>query len=102
MSAAGVATFQAALAELFDAKPVDARTKINGAVEALSAAVSDINRISREKLINIGPLTGEKGKAVFDLWRPSSAGPTPRSSTRMRTAVADLATLQAGSRSPAG
>lgn len=67
MSVAGVATFQAALAEILDTKPVDARAEINGAIETLSTAASDINRIAGEKLVNLGPLTSDRGTAVAEL-----------------------------------
>lgn len=66
-SVAGVATFQAALAQVLDEKPVDAKAEIDGAIETLSTAASDINRIAGEPLIDLKTLTGETAKGVSAL-----------------------------------
>lgn len=64
---AGIATFQAALAAVLDAKPVDAKAEIDGAIGTLSTAATDLNRIAGGKVIDLGPLTGDTGKAVVGL-----------------------------------
>jgi len=64
---AGIATYQAALADVLDDKPDDAKAGITDAIDKLSTASSDINRIAGEKLIDLGPLTGDPAKAVIEL-----------------------------------
>ncbi|MBV2149813.1 hypothetical protein KRZ98_16325 [Sphingobium sp. AS12] len=64
---AGVAAYQAALADVLEDKPPDAKEAINSAIGSLSTASSDINRIAGEKLFDLGVLTSDRAKAVVDL-----------------------------------
>jgi formate dehydrogenase maturation protein FdhE len=64
---AGVASYQQALAAVLDDKPPDAKEAIDGAIETLTTATTDINRIAGEKLFDLGPLTSDRAKAVVGL-----------------------------------
>jgi hypothetical protein len=64
---AGLVAYQGALADILDEKPDDARESISSAIQTLSTASSDINRIAGSKLIDLGPLTGDRATAVVTL-----------------------------------
>ena len=64
---AGLVAYQGALADILDEKPDDANESISGAIQTLSTASSDLNRIAGSKLIDLGPLTGDRASAVVAL-----------------------------------
>jgi hypothetical protein len=64
---AGVVAYQAALADVLDDKPVDAKKTLDDAISTLATASSDINRIAGQNLLDLSPLTGATAKAVTDL-----------------------------------
>lgn len=67
VAVAGIATYQAALADILGQNKVDAKAGITDAIEKLTTASADISRIAGTKLVDLGPLTGNSAKAVIDL-----------------------------------
>lgn len=64
---AGIAAYQGALADILDEKPIDAKAEISSAIDTLTTASSDINRIAGSKVIDLGVLSSDPAKAVVDL-----------------------------------
>jgi hypothetical protein len=64
---AGLAAYQGALTDVLDNKPADARAAVSGAIQTLSTASTDINRIAGADLIDLGPLTDGRATAVAAL-----------------------------------
>jgi len=59
---AGIAAYQGALADVLDEEPVDAKGGLTDAIDKLTTASADINRIAGEKLLDLGPLTSNRGE----------------------------------------
>ncbi|KWV95075.1 hypothetical protein [Erythrobacter sp. AP23] len=64
---AGLAAYQAALADILEEKPDEARLTLATATSTLAVAATDINRITGGAAIDLGPLTGERQDAVLTL-----------------------------------
>lgn len=64
---AGLAAYQAALADVLEDDPDEAREDVGTAIETLSTAAGDFNRIAGSKAIDLGPLTGGRSDAVVKL-----------------------------------
>ena len=64
---AGLAAYQAALADILEEKPDEARLTLATATSTLAVAATDINRIAGGVAIDLGPLTGERQDAVLTL-----------------------------------
>ena len=63
----GIAAYQEALTDILDAKPDDAKEAISTAIDTLTTATSDLNRIAGEKLIDISFLSSDTAKAGVKL-----------------------------------
>ena len=63
----GLAAYQEALADILDEKPEDAKDAITTAIDTLTTAAGDINRIAGDKLLDLGPLSSDRAKAVVNL-----------------------------------
>ncbi len=64
---AGLAAYQAALADVLEDDPDEARDSAATAIETLSTAAGDFNRIAGSKAIDLGPLTSARSDAVVKL-----------------------------------
>lgn len=64
---AGIAAYQGALAAVLDDKPADAKETITTAIDTLTTATGDINRIAGDKIFDLGPLSSDRAKAVVAL-----------------------------------
>lgn len=64
---AGIAAYQGALAEVLEERPDEAKETIATAIDTLSTAAGDLNRIVGEKTLDLGPLTGARAGAVVAL-----------------------------------
>lgn len=64
---AGIVAYQGALADVLEDKPDEARETVATAIETLSTAAGDLNRIVGSKAIDLGPLTGTRSDAVVKL-----------------------------------
>lgn len=67
LTVAGVATYQAALAEILADKPTDAKQDIDTALSTLTTATADLNRIAGSKLIDLGQLLTDRSKTMKGL-----------------------------------
>lgn len=63
----GIAAYQEALADILDEKPDDAKEVITTAIDTLTTATGDINRIAGEKIFDLGGLSSDRAKAVVNL-----------------------------------
>jgi hypothetical protein len=66
-SIAGIAAYQGALADILEEEPEDAKESIATAIETLTTAAGDINRIAGDNVLDLGPLSSGRAEAVVSL-----------------------------------